>query len=206
MSSYLIDKLILKKDDYTLPKEFSNDDYKSDCDCCSDCEEDCEDRIRNREEIEIKRNEFRANCLNDFYNRQTKQTELSQYELNVNCEKSFTLDNNGNFFKLNSPLSLKQKDLNENDYIERNNPLIVCNDAKNINLRNCINYLDDKFNAGWNTVICNNSENKLNVNTSGTKVLYNGIINNDIVIEKYTTKKIILIYNSKEDNYLWTVI
>jgi hypothetical protein len=206
MSTYLIDKIIFRKEDFTLPEEFSNDGYKSDCDCCSECDSDCEDRIRNREEIEIKRNEFRSNYMKEFNERQNKQTELSQYELNVNCEKSFIFDNSGNFFKLNNPLSLKQKDLNENDYIEKNNPLIVCNDAKNINLRNCINYLDDKFNAGWNTIICNNTENKLYVNTSGTKVIYNGIINNEIVIEKFTTKKIILIYNNKEDNYLWTVI
>jgi hypothetical protein len=206
MSSYLIDKIIFRNDDYILPEEFTNDDYKSDCDCDSECDENCEDRIRNRKEIEIKRNDFRVNCMRDYYARQEEKTELNQYELKVSCVKSFTFDNGGNFFKLNNPLSLNQKDLNEGEYIERKHNFIVCNDAKNINLRNCINYLDDKFNAGWNTIICNNSENKLFVNTSGTKVIYNGLLNNEITIEKYTTKKILLLYNSKEDNYLWTIV
>lgn len=206
MSSYLIDKIVFRNDNYRLPDEFINDGYKSDCDCCSECDENCEDRIRNREEIEIKRNEIRENCMRDFYSRQDERTELSQYDLKVSCVKSFTFDNGNNFFKLNNPLSLNQKDLNEGEYIERKHNFIVCNDAKNINLRNCINYLDEKFNAGWNTTICNNSENKLFVNTAGTKVIYNGLLNNEITIEKYTTKKILLLYNSKEDNYLWTIL
>ncbi len=208
MSSYLIDKIVFRKDDYTLPEEFSNDDYKSDCECCSECESDCEDRIRNRKEIEIKRNDFKINCMNEFYKRQEKQeqTEITQYGLKVSCSKSFTLDNGKNFFKLNNAISLKQKNLNEDEYIEKNYNLVVCQNVSNIKLRNCINYLDEELKAGWNCVISNYSNSDLNISTDGLKWFGNRYLNtNDIIIEKYSTKKLTLIYSDLDNDYLWTL-
>jgi len=208
MSSYLINKIIFKNENFELPEEFSNDDYKSDCECCSECDSDCEDRIRNREEIEIKRNEFRSNCMKEFYERQKElsQTEINQHELKASCTKSFTLDNGKNFFKLNNAISMKQKNLEENEYIEKNYNLVVCQNTSNIKLRNYVNYLDEELKAGWTCQISNISNTDLNISTDGLKWFGNRYLNtNDIIIEKYSTKKITLIYSDIDNNYLWAL-
>jgi hypothetical protein len=203
-----IDKIIFKKEDFTLPEEFSNDGYKSDCECCSECDSDCEDRIRNREEIEIKRNEFRSKCIFEYNKKQEElsQTEINQHELKASCAKSFTLDNGKNFFKLNNAISMKQKNLEENEYIEKNYNLVVCQNTSNIKLRNYVNYLDEELKAGWTCTISNISNNDLNISTDGLKSLSNRYLNlNDILIEKYTTKKLTLVYSNIDDEFLWVL-
>lgn len=205
MSSYLIDKIILRTDDYTLPPEFANDDYTSDCDCNSECGDDCEDRLRNRAEIEIKRDEVRTRCMREFYTRQEIKTELSQYELKVSCVKPFTFNNGGNFFKLSNPMSLKQVNLTEGQYIEKHHPLILCKNVSSIKLRNHTEYLDDNLKAGWSCIVSNYSNMDLYIDTAGLKWFGNRQLNeSNILIEKYTTKKIILVHCEEDDIYLWT--
>jgi len=123
--------------------------------------------------------------------------------------ENFSLTNNTNFFKLQSAISLKQTNKLDGEYIEKGEGLILAENVSQIRLYQCEFYLDDNQEPGWTTQIINKSGADLLVDYPDGKLWFShshgAPQNGPIIIKKWTTVQLILIFSQQDNDYLWTI-
>jgi hypothetical protein len=130
-------------------------------------------------------------------------------ELNAEGHSCFTLNNNERFFKQMNPFGFRQVELQDGDIIERDYPFVFCQGVGTIKLRDPSNYLDDNGFAGWSCIVSNYYGNDLNIDIASASSWYahsnGGGLSNPIVIGKWSTCRITLVYSSIDSQYIWAV-
>ena len=121
---------------------------------------------------------------------------------------TFNLDNNERFFKQNNPMSMTQYTLANGDYIEQYMPLVFSeNPSGGLKLRPYTEYLDDNGNSGWSCIISNFDGGDLQVDTNGLGWFShsNGNNANPVIVKKWATCRLTLVYSSASSVYLWAL-
>jgi hypothetical protein len=123
--------------------------------------------------------------------------------------QNFLLNNNTNFFKLQSAISLKQTNKLDGEYIEKSEILIFTENTSLIKLYQCETYLDDNQQAGWTTQIINKNGADLLIDYPDGKLWFSHSHGapqpGPIIIKKWATVKLILIFSQQDNDYLWTI-
>jgi hypothetical protein len=127
--------------------------------------------------------------------------------INADSNNNFTFNNNESFFKQNNAFSYLTYKANEGDSIEKNYSFIYCYQLSGIKLYGPTHYLDDNGNDGWSCIISNHHNLNMNIDTSDFDWYSrnSGQQNNPIIISKWTTCRITLIYNPSVISYIWAV-
>jgi hypothetical protein len=125
--------------------------------------------------------------------------------INANSNNNFTFNNNESFFKQNNAFSYLTYKANEGDSVEKHYSFVYCYQLSGIKLYGPDNYLDDNGGDGWSCIISNHHNVNMNIDTSDVNWYSKnmGEQNNPIIISKWTTCRITLIYNPI--GYIWAV-
>jgi hypothetical protein len=125
----------------------------------------------------------------------------------ANSNNCFNLDNSTKFLKQNNPFSFNYYRLNDGDYIEKYYPFVYCFNISAIKLYSPSEYLDDNGNAGWSCLISNHSGNDFQIDTAGYDWYSHSHAQqaNPIILKKFATCRITLIYNSDYGTYFYAV-
>lgn len=120
---------------------------------------------------------------------------------------NYILDNDTRFFKQQNPFSFKFTELFDGDYIEKYMPFVFSQNITALKLRNYIEYLDDNSNVGWSCIVSNYSGVSININTDGLNwyAHSDGVGGGQIILKKWATCRITLVYSSIDTEYLWAV-
>lgn len=120
----------------------------------------------------------------------------------------FNLNNDNKFMKQQNAFSLQQYELIDGEFIEKYMPFVFAqNLPTGLKLYPANDYLDDAGLAGWSFIISNYSGGSINIDTTGLNwyAHSNGLNANPIVINKWVTCRITLVYSSIDNEYLWAV-
>ena len=128
--------------------------------------------------------------------------------LNQSSNQCYTFDNGTRFFKQNNPSSMKQYELVDGDFIEPYMPFVMIQNGNAINLHRVGDYLDDIGNAGWSCIVSNygGADLQIDINDASSwySMAFGGGQGNPMIIKKYTTIRITLVYSSIDNQYIWS--
>ena len=135
--------------------------------------------------------------INNYYYRNSINADTS------NC---FIFDNNQRFYKQQNPFSFNYYTLDNDGTIEKYMSFVYCYNLSGISLNNPNEYLDDNGFAGWSCIVSNHSGNELNIKSSTNwYAQFNGEQSSPIIINKWATCRITLIFNTSLNEYFWSV-
>lgn len=119
----------------------------------------------------------------------------------------FNLNNDNKFFKQQNAFSMQQYELFDGEYIEKYMPLIFAQNVNTLKLRDYTEYLDDNGLVGWTIIVSNYSNFDLNIDAFGLRwYAHNGgLSTSPIVVKKWVTVRITLVYSSIDNEYLYAV-
>ena len=134
-------------------------------------------------------------------------TQIKYAGIYADGNNCFNLDNDVKFFKQHNPMSFNYEELNDGDYIEKYFPFVYCRNLSGIKLYPPSDYLDDNSNAGWSCIVSNHSNSNLNIDTNSVDWYShsNNAGSDPIVLKKFVTCRITLIYSNVDSAYFWAV-
>ena len=111
--------------------------------------------------------------------------------------------------KQQNPFSLNQYELVDGDYIEPYMPFVMIQNGNAIKLRRVGNYLDDSGLSGWSCIVTNYGGSDIQIDiadaSSWYAFPYGGGQANPIIIRKWGTCRITLVFSSIDNEYIWAV-
>jgi hypothetical protein len=130
-------------------------------------------------------------------------------ELNADGHYCYTFNNNEKFFKQQNPFSFRQVELFDGDPIEKEYPFVFAQNVSTLKLRDPPEYLDDNGLAGWSCIVSNYSGATINIDIATASSWYahssGGGQLNPIVLKKWATCRLTLVYSSIDNEYIWAV-
>jgi hypothetical protein len=118
----------------------------------------------------------------------------------------FNLNNDQKFFKQQNPMSMTQYELLDGEFIKKYMPLVFAQNVNVLRLQRYTEYLDDNGLVGWSCIISNYSGGDLQIDTDINWYSTNySVASSPIIINKYATCRLTLVYSSINLEYLWTL-
>ena len=92
------------------------------------------------------------------------------------------------------------------EYIKKYMPLVFAQNVNVLQLQRHTEYLDDNGLVGWSCIISNYSGGDLQIYTNINWYSTNySVAGSPIIINKYATCRLTLVYSSIDSEYLWTL-
>lgn len=140
-------------------------------------------------------------------NQNGSNTYMRYGELNADEHVNFLFTNNNGFFKLNNPFSYVTYTLPDGGQVERYMGYVFGDNIANLAMYDPTQYLDTAGNPGWSYIVSNLSGSDLLVDSHGVQWFAhsNGLGGSPIVVKKYATVRITLLYSSTLGDYVYAV-
>ena len=121
----------------------------------------------------------------------------------------YSFDNENRFFKQNNPFSFRHHEIFDGDYIYQYMPFVMIQNGNGIKLFKVSTYLDDNGFAGGSCIVSNYGGGTLQIDINDASSWYShdagGNQSNPIVLKKWVTCRITLVYSSIDSQYVWAV-